>query len=94
MAQAKIGIRYCGGCNPCYERVEMIQAVQSLAGDRFLFIRYDQQGLDGLITVNGCPRACASKDLSPPGVPCHSVEERGDFDSLVEWLFNLGKKKT
>jgi hypothetical protein len=58
MVRAKIGIRYCGGCNPHYERVEMIQQVQSRVGDRFLFVPHDQQDLDGLITVNGA-RACA-----------------------------------
>jgi hypothetical protein len=48
MDKAKIGIRYCGGCNPHYERVEMIQRVQALVGDRLLFIRHDRQAwMDG-----------------------------------------------
>jgi len=94
MVRTKIGIRYCGGCNPRYERVEMIQGVQSVVGDQFLFIRHDQKDLDGLITVSGCPRACASKDLSQQEAPCHSVAEKGDLDSLMDWLFTLGQKGT
>ena len=80
MSKAKIGIRYCGGCNPHYERVEMIERVQSLVGDRFLFLRHDEQELDGLIAVSGCPRACAVKDLKEREVPYHSITEDGDVD--------------
>jgi len=89
MARAKIGIRYCGGCNPRYERVEMIQWVQSRVGDRFLFVRHDQQDLDGLIAVNGCPRACSARHLNQLNqreVPCHSVAEKSDLSGLMEWL--------
>jgi hypothetical protein len=89
MAKAKIGIKYCGGCNPMYERVEMIQEVQSLAKKRFLFLGHDQQGLDGVIAVNGCPRVCAVKDLKPEEVPYYSIAGKDDLSSLMEWLFIL-----
>jgi hypothetical protein len=89
MTQAKIGIRYCGGCNPHYERVEMIQRVQALVGDRLLFIPHDQQGLDGLITVNGCPRACGAKGLNQRKGSHLSMTEKGDLNRLVEWLFTF-----
>lgn len=89
MTQAKIGIRYCGGCNPQYERVEMIQRVQALVGDRLLFIRHDQQNLDGLITVNGCPRACGAKGLNQREGSHLSITEKDDLNRLVEWLFTF-----
>lgn len=89
MAKAKIGIKYCGGCNPTYERVEMIQVVQSLAKKRFLFLGHDQQDLDGVIAVNGCPRVCAVKDLKPGEAPYYSIAGKGDLNSLLEWLFIL-----
>ena len=91
MVKTRIGIKYCGGCNPKYERVEMIQQVQSLVGDRFVFLRQDQQDLDGRIAVNGCPRACAVRDLNQREVPYHSIEE-GGFEGLMEWLFTFEQK--
>ncbi len=94
MTRVKIGIKYCGGCNPRYERVEMIQRVRSLAGDRFSLIRHDQENLDGLIAVNGCPRACGAKGLNPLGVPHHSVTDKTDFDGLIEWLFRFDQPGT
>ena len=92
MTKKKIGIKYCGGCNPTYERVEVIQRVQSSLGDRFLFLRHDQKGLDLLILANGCPRACADQDLKETRVPCRSVTAESEFDSLVEWLAGLDRK--
>ncbi len=87
MAKRKIGIRYCGGCNPYYERVEMIRQVQSATKSGFLFLRHDQRDLDGLILVNGCLRTCATKDLKLRDVPYYSIAEKDDFDKLIEWLF-------
>ena len=86
MSKAKIGIRYCGGCNPHYDRVEAIERVRSLVEDRFLFLRHDGGDPDGLIAVSGCLRACAVKDLKEQEIPCHSITGCGDFDHLMQWL--------
>jgi hypothetical protein len=67
----------------------MIQRVQALVGDRLLFIRHDQQDLDGLITVNGCPRACGAKGLNQRAVSHLSITEKGDLKRLMEWLFTF-----
>jgi len=94
MAEVRIGIKYCGGCNPRYERVEMIKRLESLAGDRLSLIRYDQENLAGLITVNGCPRACGAKGLNHRGVPYRSVTDKADFDGLIEWLLRFDQPGT
>jgi len=88
----KIRIKYCGGCNPTYERVEMVERVQSRLEDRFLFLRHDQQDLDGLILINGCPRSCASENLNRIEAPHFSIAGERDFKSLIDWLMALEKK--
>lgn len=89
----KIGIKYCGGCNPTYERVEMVERVQSRLKDRFLFLRYDQQNLDVLVLINGCPRSCATKNLDHKEVPYRSIVAQNDFETLMDWLTALNEKK-
>ncbi len=91
MDKTRIGIRYCGGCNPHYERVELFDCVRSLVKERFLFLPHDEQGLDGLIAVNGCSRACVVRDLYE--VPCYSIAEKGGLDGLMEWLIALERMK-
>ncbi len=88
----RIAIKYCGGCNPSYERVEMVQRLQSSLKDRFIFSINDQQDSDIMVFVCGCPRACADKDSNCPQVPSRSVIGENDFNSLVDWLEGLGKK--
>jgi hypothetical protein len=88
----KVGIKYCGGCNPSYERVEMIQQVQSLLKDQFTFSIYGQQDLDVMLLVSGCPRACANKNSNHLELPSRSIVGESDFKSLIDWLVALDKK--
>jgi hypothetical protein len=88
----KIGIKYCGGCNPSYERVELIRRVQALVEDRFLLLGYDQRDSCALVFVNGCPRACAGNDLDRQELPSRSITEETDFESLMDWLDALDEK--
>ena len=89
----KIGIKYCGGCNPTYERLEFIQEVQSRLGDRFLFFRSDQRDLDGMLLINGCVRSCATENLDHRETAYVSISGKKDLELLVDWLTALGKRK-
>ena len=82
----KIGIKYCGGCNPGYERVEMMERVQTLMEDQILFLKHDHHNLDGLVLVNGCPKACANENQSDPTVPSRSIIGENDMEDLINWL--------
>jgi hypothetical protein len=88
----KIAIKYCGGCNPSYERVEVVQQLQSLLKDRFIFSASDRQDSDIMVFVCGCPRACANKNLNNLKVPSRSIVGENDFKSLIGWLEGLDAK--
>jgi hypothetical protein len=87
----RIGIKYCGGCNPAYERVEMIEKVQFRLGDQFLFHRHVDEEIEALILVSGCPRACAGKELIQEK-NCYSVTGEGDYETLIKWLTDFIEK--
>jgi len=65
----RIGIKYCGGCNPSYERVEMVERIKFRFNDRLLFLHHDEPELEVMIFINGCQRACAWRDLNPKAIP-------------------------
>jgi hypothetical protein len=88
----KIGIKYCGGCNPSYERVEMIQRLRSLLEGRFIFAADDLRDSDIMVLVSGCPRACPDKDSGRYDVPSHSILGENDFESLIKWLTAFDQK--
>jgi hypothetical protein len=54
----RIGLKYCGGCNPSYDRVEYVQAIQKAAGDRIEWVSLDEGGFAALLLVSGCDKQC------------------------------------
>jgi len=59
----RVGIKYCGGCNPGYDRVALLdQLAERLAG-RVEFIAPPDADVDLILAIEGCKTACA--DLSP-----------------------------
>ncbi len=88
----KIGIKYCGGCNPGYERVEMIERIQFRFNDQFSFLRHDEPDIDLLILMSGCHRACAGENLNTTKIPYCSVMGENDFDNLISWLKSFDQK--
>lgn len=86
MDRVRIGIKYCGGCNPYYDRVGVVEEIKERLGERFLFLRHDEKDLAGLIAVSGCSRACATKNLELGSLPSYSMAEADSLDSLIAWL--------
>jgi len=60
--------------------------------DRVLFKHQGDQGVDALIFINGCPRACASQHFEQKETFYYSITGEGDFEALVEWVSNLNEK--
>jgi hypothetical protein len=85
MNQKRIGIKYCGGCNPTYERVATLKTLEQTLGKRFLFVRHDDKDLDALLYINGCPKACAD-DAEGLGLPQTSITSEKDFHRIIQWL--------
>lgn len=88
----RIGVKYCGGCNPAYDRVEMIHRIRTEYQDRYLFLRYDEPKIDVIIFINGCLRACTTQDFRPSAISSYWVTKESDFIDLIEYLRSLDKK--
>ncbi len=58
----KIGIKYCGGCKPGYDRIEQVRELQQRLGGKIRLLPPESEGLHLVLAVQGCPAACA--DLS------------------------------
>ncbi|MGB4439936.1 MAG: hypothetical protein WBJ13_12115 [Sedimentibacter sp.] len=58
----RIGIKYCGGCNPMFDRSKLVQKIKD-EYKGFLFETANEKEMyDILIIVNGCLRACSNHD--------------------------------
>jgi len=61
----RVGVKYCGGCNPEYDRVALVKQLQMDLKDKVAFVSPESEGVHFILAVQGCSTACA--DLSPYG---------------------------
>lgn len=58
MAERRVvGLRYCGGCNPRYDRVAAVERLRTQFPD--LELRPAASGQEAVLVVCGCPARCA-----------------------------------
>ena len=59
----RVGIKYCGGCNPEYDRVTLVDQIRCVLKGKVEFVSAQSEGVELILAVQGCATACA--DLSP-----------------------------
>ena len=58
----RVGLKYCGGCNPEYDRVALVRHIEESLQGRVAFVSPKREGVGLILAVEGCSTACA--DLS------------------------------
>ncbi len=58
----RVGVKYCGGCNPEYDRVSLVEQIKGRLEGKVCFVPPGSEGVDIILAVHGCGTACA--DLS------------------------------
>ena len=57
----KVGVKYCGGCNPRFERSTFLKEVQQKYQDIATFEPAKENvDYDRLLVISGCTSACAN----------------------------------
>ncbi|KUJ92706.1 MULTISPECIES: hypothetical protein [Archaeoglobus] len=58
----KVGVKYCGGCNPEYRREDVEDVL------RKHFTIFYSEDADVLVLINGCKKACLLEEVKHPKV--------------------------
>lgn len=86
-----IGVRYCGGCNPRYDRVAAVGRLARLLPGWELVPVQPGTAYPAVLVVCGCPARCAgTADLDAPLAYLKSGEEIGP---AAEELARLLRRK-
>lgn len=85
----RIGLRYCGGCNPRFDRTAFVRKLK----DDFpaLLFTYAEADVlyDAILVVCGCTAICASRDgLRSRTKPCIIISE-ADYPAAAALLHSL-----
>lgn len=83
--QLKIRVKYCGGCNPGYDRVAIVKLIKERLGNRVALAETETKGISLVLAVEGCSIACA--DLSPfAGLKVHIITCPEDAEFVIRDL--------
>jgi len=56
--KTRIGIKYCGGCNPEYDRVKTAKMIANQLKDVAELVDYRNSDVDSYLLITGCKTAC------------------------------------
>ena len=59
----RVALKYCGGCDPAYERVDYFESIKQAAGDDIQWVRPDSGGYKALLLICGCAKACPLEEM-------------------------------
>lgn len=83
----KIGIKYCGGCNPYYDRVALVKRIESRLQGNVEFVSAANDDVDLVLAVEGCNTACA--DLSSfEGKDIRVITQSEDADEFIQKILD------
>jgi hypothetical protein len=87
-AAVAVGLKYCGGCKPDYDRVALVEEIQRRLGDRVAWVRADDPVSELILAVHGCLTACA--DLAPLGSkPVFAITGPGQAEAFIHYVETL-----
>jgi hypothetical protein len=84
-APLRIGIKYCGGCNPDYDRGSLVEMLKEALSSTAVLVHWEEDDPDVIVAVQGCPTACADLGMFDASKVL-SVTSTEDFASLVETI--------
>lgn len=58
-----MALKYCGGCNPGFDRVAYVDKIKSAAGPDIEWVTLDEGNVDAVLLVTGCDTACPRRSI-------------------------------
>ena len=79
----RIRIKFCGGCNPDYDRVGLAERIKEELRGKIEFVSSGVEAVDLVVAIQGCETACA--DLHEfQGCEIHILTCTEDADRLIQ----------
>jgi hypothetical protein len=79
----RIGIKFCGGCNPEFDRGLMANRITESLKGKAKMVPLEEGEVEAVIAIEGCPTACADLD-SFSDVPIYKITSEEERDRFVE----------
>ncbi|MBP7342291.1 MAG: hypothetical protein KA957_08270 [Syntrophaceae bacterium] len=79
----RIGLKYCGGCKPHYDRVQAVALIRERLQEKIELVSHEDPDTKGILVVAGCETACV--DMAPfAGRPLWVVTSPREVEQFIE----------
>lgn len=79
----RIGVKFCGGCNQCYDRRDFLQKLQDAHPDVEFFFLFDgEEACDVGLLIRGCAAECIDPSQYQGRLGQLVVTAEEDFDEV------------
>jgi len=87
----RVALKFCGGCDPEYDRIAYCEKLHITAGDRIEWARPDDNGCHAALLICGCPRACPENDLASTYPRCiiSITDDEEDSEEVIKKLMTI-----
>ena len=85
----RVWVHYCGGCNPRYDRVALVQALQGTFPGVYFVPEQPKKPCLAVLAVSGCPVQCARDRALGDGIPALSIHGWDDMPHVQARLAKL-----
>lgn len=83
--QLTIGVKYCGGCSPTYDRVALVKQIEKRLRGKASLVRAESEGIFLVLVVAGCSTVCA--DISPfEGLEIRVITRPEDAEPFIRYI--------
>ena len=87
----KAAVKFCGGCDPTFDRVEYLNQIKHAAGIRVSWIAPHEGGGDVLLVICGCPKACPVDELEDIRASVVLTDNDSSPEIVVERILRKGR---
>ena len=83
----KVGIKYCGGCNPDYDRVALFKMIEERLKGHVRFVSPEGADINLVLVIEGCKTACA--DLTSfDGKKIFKITQSEDAKNFIQEILD------
>jgi hypothetical protein len=88
----RVRIKYCGGCNPDYDRTALVEDVKARLKGVVSWTSGDTDPFDRVLAVHGCKTACADVTAVSPDAVFH-ITSPEDAEAFVAQMRAAGEDR-
>lgn len=85
----KIGVKYCGGCNPQFQRSNAFKIIENSLKNAVFQYYSPKDSYDIILVIFGCASQCI--DLTAYPIFTVSMKELSETSAVIEKIKNQGK---